>query len=117
MMFATSLPPRERNTAQRPQLLSSLVERVEKAMRPLSAKGCGPDHERVRELYRYFCTMSTGDALTRARRAVLYEILTPVINPNPQSHAEPLPPARFHVPDDETRADTQPGAEDWNVIW
>jgi hypothetical protein len=61
------------------QELPDLVERIEKAMRPLSETGQGPEHERVRELHSYLATMGTGKALERARRAVLYEILSPVL--------------------------------------
>jgi hypothetical protein len=61
------------------QELPDLVERIEKAMRPLSESGRGPEHERVRELYSYLVTVCTGDALERARRAVLYEMLSPVL--------------------------------------
>ena len=59
--------------------LPELVERIEKAMRPLSETGRGPEHERVRELYTYLVTVCTGNPLERARVAVLYEMLFPVL--------------------------------------
>jgi hypothetical protein len=59
--------------------LPDLVERIEKAMRPLAESGHGSDHERVRALYTYLVTVCTGNALERARRVVLYEMLSPVL--------------------------------------
>lgn len=81
-----SLPPRERDAPWDAESLSRLVDRIEKAMRPLSGGRYGPDHDRVRELYRYLRTISTGDALARARRVVLYEILTSTVDPTTERH-------------------------------
>jgi hypothetical protein len=61
-------------------MLLELIERVEKAMRPLSATEQGADHERVRELYRHLCADIAGDPLEQARLAVLQEILQPYLN-------------------------------------
>jgi len=60
--------------------LLELIERVEKAMRPLSATEQGADHDRVRELYRHLCADVAGDPLEQARLAVLQEILQPYMN-------------------------------------
>jgi hypothetical protein len=76
------------------QELADLVERIEKAMRPVSERGHGPDHDRVRELYRYLQTVCTGDALERARRAVLYEILSPTVQVE-TSNGDPSARGRF----------------------
>jgi hypothetical protein len=60
--------------------LLALIERVEKAMRPLSATEQGPDHDRVRELYLHLCADVAGDPLEQARLAVLQEILQPYLS-------------------------------------
>lgn len=61
-------------------ILLELIERVEKAMRPLMATDQGPDHERVRALYLDLLTDATGDPLEQARLAVLHEILQPYLS-------------------------------------
>ena len=60
--------------------LPALVTRIEKALRPLGGKSYGPDHDRVRALYANLVRTCTGDPLERARRAVLYDILSPVLH-------------------------------------
>jgi hypothetical protein len=55
----------------------TLIERIEILMRPLSERGLGPDHDRLRELYLASLEQSIGDPLEQARRAVLQEILSP----------------------------------------
>ena len=52
-----------------------LIERLEKLMRPLSERGHGPDHDRLRELYLFYLEQCIGDPLEQARRAVLHELL------------------------------------------
>jgi hypothetical protein len=52
-----------------------LIERLEKLMRPLSERGHGPDHDRLRELYLAYLEQCIGDPLEQARRAVLHELL------------------------------------------
>ena len=61
-------------------ILLELIERVEKAMRPLSAADQGPDHDRVRELYLDLLAETAGDPLEQARLAVLHEILQPFLD-------------------------------------
>lgn len=73
------LPFGKKSTPHCIRELPDLVERIEKAMRPLSETGHGSEHERVRELYTYLVTVCTGDALEQARRAVLYEMVFPVL--------------------------------------
>ena len=55
----------------------ALIERLEILMRPLSERGLGADHDRLRELYLSCLEQSIGDPLEQARRAVLHEILSP----------------------------------------
>jgi hypothetical protein len=52
-----------------------LIERLEKLMRPLSERGHGPDHDRLRELYLAYLEQCIGDPMEQAQRAVLYELL------------------------------------------
>jgi hypothetical protein len=59
--------------------LLELIERVEKAMRPLSATTHSPDHDRVRELYLHLLTESADDPLEQARLTVLHDILQPYL--------------------------------------
>jgi hypothetical protein len=106
MMSATSFPPRAGEWKRRAMNLSRLVERIEKAMRPLASGRHGADHDYVRALYTYLRAASTGDALKRARRAVLYEILTPVVYGHPAS-----PCTRAAGLDDEAEADRLPDSE------
>ena len=56
-----------------------LIERVEKAMRPLSTSEQNPENERVRELYLHLLAESTDDPLEQARLSVLHEILQPYL--------------------------------------
>jgi hypothetical protein len=79
-MLTGAMPGSEKGAQHGTQELTALVERIEKAMRPVSEQGHGPDHDRVRALYAYLQTVCTGNALERARRAVLYEILFPVVH-------------------------------------
>jgi hypothetical protein len=65
----------------------ALIERLERLMRPLSERGLGPDHDRLRELYLSSLEQSIGDPLEQARRAVLHEILSPYF----QATQEPAP--------------------------
>jgi hypothetical protein len=53
-----------------------LIERLEKLMHPLSERGHGPDHDRLRELYLAYLEQCIGDPLEQARRAVLHELLS-----------------------------------------
>lgn len=55
----------------------ALIERLEKLMHPLSERGHGPDHDRLRVLYLAYLEQCIGDPLEQARRAVLYELLAP----------------------------------------
>jgi len=55
----------------------ALIERLEILMRPLSERGLGPDHDRLRELYLASLEQSIGDPLEQARRTLLQEILSP----------------------------------------
>ncbi len=63
------------HTLLSPETLLEMTDRIEEAMRPLSVVSPSPDHNRVRELYAELLSKCPGDALTRARRAVLYDIL------------------------------------------
>jgi hypothetical protein len=65
----------------------ALIERLEILTRPLSERGLGPDHDRLRELYLSCLEQSIGDPLEQARRTVLYEILSPYF----QAVQEPAP--------------------------
>jgi hypothetical protein len=62
------------------ETILELIERLERAMRPLSAADQGPDHERVRELYQYLQQEATDEPLELARLAVLQEILQPYLS-------------------------------------
>jgi hypothetical protein len=55
--------------------LVELIERLEKLMRPLSERGHGPDHDRLRELYLAYLEQCIGDPYEQARRVVLHELL------------------------------------------
>jgi hypothetical protein len=73
------------------ETLPILVDRIEKAMRPLGLIRCGPDHDRVRRLYANLVQTSTGNPLELARRAVLYEILYAVMRPCSVGNTAPFP--------------------------
>lgn len=74
---------RHYNTDETDDRLTALVDRIEKVMRPL-AIGPGdeesPEYERMQLLYTNLRRTSTGDPLQLARRALLYEILYPVLH-------------------------------------
>jgi hypothetical protein len=59
--------------------LLELIERVEKAMRPLSVSEQSPDHERVKDLYTHLLMEAEDDPLEQARLSVLHEILQPYL--------------------------------------
>jgi hypothetical protein len=63
------------------ETLLELRVRLERAMRPLSARNAGPDHQRVRELYADLSRVSDGtdDPLEQARLEVLHNILEPYL--------------------------------------
>jgi hypothetical protein len=56
-----------------------LIERVEKAMRPLSDVQQNPDHNRMRELYLQMLTEAGNDPLEQARLSALQEIIQPYL--------------------------------------
>jgi formiminotetrahydrofolate cyclodeaminase len=56
-----------------------LIERVEKAMRPLSASQQSKDQDRVRELYLHMLQEAADDPLEQARLSALHEILQPYL--------------------------------------
>jgi len=56
-----------------------LIERVEKAMRPLSDTQPSSDRERVRELYAQMLMEAQDDPLEQARLSALHEILQPYL--------------------------------------
>jgi hypothetical protein len=62
------------------EVILELIERLERAMRPLSAANQGPDHDRVRELYQYLRQEATDEPLEQARLTVLQEILQPYLS-------------------------------------
>jgi hypothetical protein len=65
------------------EAILELIERLERAMRPLSAMHEGPDHDRVRELYDALTQDDAVDAdepLEQARLMVLQEILQPYLS-------------------------------------
>ena len=62
------------------ETIFELLERLERAMRPLSTADQGPDHDRVRELYQYLQQEATDEPLEQARLAVLQEILQPYLS-------------------------------------
>ncbi len=59
--------------------LIELIERVERAMRPLSSGPQSPDHDRVREVYMQMLTDESDDPLEKARLKVLHEIVQPYL--------------------------------------
>ena len=59
--------------------LMALIERLEKAMRPLGEAAESPDHDRVRELYQHLMQDASGEPLQQARLTVLHEILEPYV--------------------------------------
>jgi hypothetical protein len=64
------------------EAILELIERLERAMRPLSAVHEGPDHDRVRELYSSLTqddSEDTDEPLEQARLVVLQEILQPYL--------------------------------------
>ncbi len=65
-------------------ILMELIERLEKAMRPLGETADSPDHDRVRELYEHLMQHASGEPLKQARLTVLHEILEPYV-PSVQS--------------------------------
>ena len=62
-------------------ILIDLIERLEKAMRPIGEDPDSRDHERVRELYQHLCTAESGKPLEQARLTVLHEILASYLPP------------------------------------
>ena len=56
-----------------------LIERVERAMRPLSDSESSAEHDRVRELYRQMVTEAEDDPLEQARLLALHEIIQPYL--------------------------------------
>ena len=58
-----------------------LVERLMKLMRPLSERGHGPDHDRLRELYLHRLERCVGDPLEHAMGTVLEELLHLYLHP------------------------------------
>ena len=62
-------------------VLMELIERLEKAMRPIGDTLDSPDHERVRELYRHLSLVESRQPLKQARLTVLHEILEPYLPP------------------------------------
>jgi hypothetical protein len=62
------------------EAILELIERLERAMRPLSAVHEGPDHDRVRELYYSLTQADSDEPLEQARLVVLQEILQPYLN-------------------------------------
>jgi hypothetical protein len=62
------------------EAILELIERLERAMRPLSTANQGPDHDRVRELYQYLQQEETDEPLEQARLTVLQEILQPYLS-------------------------------------
>jgi hypothetical protein len=60
-------------------VLTELIERVEKAMRPIGESPDSSDHERVRELYQHLRLVETKQPLRQARLTVLHEILEPYL--------------------------------------
>jgi hypothetical protein len=62
------------------EAILELIERLERAMRPLSAMHEGPDHDRVRELYDYLTQEESDEPLEQARLVVLQEILQPYLS-------------------------------------
>ena len=63
-----------------PNRLFELAERIELTIRPLSARSHSPDHNSVRELYVEMRSQCSSNALERARRAVLSDILYTVVH-------------------------------------
>lgn len=59
--------------------LMALIERLEKAMRPIGEAPDSPDHDRVRELYQHLMQDAAADPLEQARLTVLHEILAPYV--------------------------------------
>jgi hypothetical protein len=62
------------------EAILELLERLERAMRPLSTANQGPDHDRVRELYQSLQHEETDAPLDQARLTVLQEILQPYLS-------------------------------------
>lgn len=62
-------------------VLMALIERLEKAMRPLGETPDSSDHERVRELYQQLSLVESRQPLEQARLTVLHEILEPYLPP------------------------------------
>jgi hypothetical protein len=60
-------------------ILNELIERLEKAMRPISEDPNSRDHDRVRELYQYLSQIESGQPLENARLTVLQEMLEPYL--------------------------------------
>lgn len=60
-------------------VITELIERLEKAMRPIGENLDSPDHERVRELYQHLRQVDPTQPLTQARLTVLHEILEPYL--------------------------------------
>jgi hypothetical protein len=62
------------------EAILELIERLERAMRPLAAAHEGPDHDRVREIYQCLTQEDSGEPLEQARLVVLQEILQPYLH-------------------------------------
>jgi hypothetical protein len=62
------------------ETILELIERLERAMRPLSARNQGPEHDRVYDLYQSMQHEECDDPLQHARLAVLQEILQPYLS-------------------------------------
>ena len=62
------------------EAILELIERLERAMRPLSAMHEGPDHDRVRELYQSLTQEDSDEPLEQARLVVLQDILQPYLS-------------------------------------
>ncbi|MEE8301556.1 MAG: hypothetical protein V3S24_03875 [Candidatus Tectomicrobia bacterium] len=60
-------------------ILMELIERLEKAMRPIGESSDSSDHDRVRQLYQHLLKETAGDPLEQARLTVLHEILEPYL--------------------------------------
>lgn len=63
------------------EILMDLIERLEKAMRPIGEDPGSCDHDRVRELYQHLSRDTSGQPLEQARMTVLHEILAPYLPP------------------------------------
>jgi hypothetical protein len=74
--------------AQWLESLPAVVDRIEKAMRPLAGVSYGIDHDRVRDLYTYLRQLHPDTALERARRVVLAEILWAMLRASAQHHPD-----------------------------